>query len=304
MSRIAYVNGRYVPHAHAVVHIEDRGYQFADGVYEVVYLHDGQLIDTKLHLDRLARSLGELRIAWPIGRQALDTVLREVVARNRRSDGLLYIQVTRGVARREHAFPPPGTRPALVVTLRAAAKLPQNLDGWTGSAITMADQRWARCDIKSIALLPNVLARQAAREQGVSEAILYDAGGMVTEGATTSVWIVAADGALLTRRLSHAILPGCTRAALMEEAQAAGVAVQERAFSLPELRSAREVFLTGASSFLKPILRLDGQNVGNGEVGPVSRRLFELLGRRMGERKVRGFAHEPPPGQAALDRFH
>ncbi len=159
MSRVAYVNGRYVPHGRAVVHIEDRGYQFADGVYEVVYLHDGRLIDRDLHLDRLDRSLGALRIAPPIGRAALLAVLGEVVARNRRRHGLIYMQVTRGAARREHAFPPAGTRPALVVTLRRAAAFPAGLDGWAGQAITLPDQRWARCDIKSVSLLPNVLAK-------------------------------------------------------------------------------------------------------------------------------------------------
>ncbi len=281
MSRIAYVNGRYVPHAQAVVHIEDRGYQFADGVYEVAYLHDGRLIDRDLHLDRLARSLRELQIRWPIARAALVSVLDEVVARNRRRAGLLYIQVTRGVARREHAFPPEGTRPALVVTLRRAPAFPESLDGWTASAITLPDQRWARCDIKSVGLLPNVLARQAARAQGATEAILYDGDGMVTEGASTSVWIVGADGTLCTRPLSHAILPGCTRAALIEEMQRAGIVLEERAFSLAELRCAREVFLTAASIFLKPVLQVDGAAVGAGEVGPVAQNLFTLFARRV-----------------------
>ncbi len=281
MSRIAYVNGRYVAHAQAVVHIEDRGYQFADGVYEVAYLHDGRLVDLDLHLDRLARSLRELQIDWPIARASLVAVLGEMVTRNRHRSGLLYIQVTRGVARREHAFPAPGTRPALVVTLRRAPAFPKSLDGWTTRAITLPDQRWARCDIKSVGLLPNVLARQAARMQGASEAILYDRGAMVTEGASTSVWILGADGTLRTRKLSHAILPGCTRAALIEEVQRAGIVLEERAFSLAELRSAREVFLTAASIFLKPVLQVDGAAVGTGETGPVAEKLFSLLARRV-----------------------
>ncbi len=281
MSRIAYVNGRYIPHAQAVVHIEDRGYQFADGVYEVAYLHAGKLIDLGLHLDRLARSLRELQIRWPIARAALESVLREMVVRNRRRSGLLYIQITRGVARREHAFPAAGTRPALVVTLRRAPPFPDSLDGWTTSAITQPDQRWDRCDIKSVGLLPNILARQAAREQGAGEAILYDGDAMVTEGASTSVWIVDANGRLRTRPLSHAILPGCTRAALIEEMQLAGIVLEERAFSLSELRDAGEVFLTSASSFLKPVLQLDGRPVGTGRIGPVAQRLFSLFARRM-----------------------
>ena len=281
MSRVAYVNGRYVPHAKAVVHIEDRGYQFADGVYEVAYLHDGRLIDRDLHLDRLDRSLRELQIRWPIGRAALEAVLAEVVARSRLRSGLLYIQVTRGVAKREHAFPAEGTRPALVVTLRRAPAFPASLDGWFARAITLPDERWARCDIKSVGLLPNVLAKQAARSQGAAEAILYDGNGFVTEGASTSVWIVSADGILLTRPLSHAILPGCTRGALIAEMQRAGVLLEERAFSLAELRGAQEVFLTSASSFLKPVLEIDGLLVGLGKTGRIATGLFALFKRRV-----------------------
>ena len=281
MSRVAYVNGRYVPHARASVHVEDRGYQFADGVYEVVQLHRGRFVDRDLHLDRLARSLGELRITAPIGRAALVTVLREVVVRNRLTDGIVYCQVTRGVARRDHAFPRPGTRPALVVTARRAPPFPADADHWTATAITLPDQRWARCDIKSVALLPNVLARQAARERGATEAILFDRHDMVTEGASTSIWMVDADGVLRTRPLSHAILPGCTRAALMAELAANGLPVEERAFSLQELKQAREVFLTAATTFVKPVLAVDGVPVGDGLVGPVARRLFGLFARHV-----------------------
>jgi D-alanine transaminase len=283
MSRVAYVNGRYVPHRLATVHIEDRGYQFADGVYEVVYLQDGRLIDRDLHLDRLERSLRELRIALPIGRAALLVVLHEIIRRNRRRSGLIYMQITRGVARRDHGFPPPGTRPSLVITLRGVAPFPSSLDGWTYKAITAPDQRWARCDIKSVALLPNVLARQAARERGANEAILYDTAGMVTEGASTSVWIVDEAGRLRTRPLSHAILPGCTRAALIGELAAGGITLEESAFSLDDLRRAREVFVTSASSFVKPVVELDGEAVGNGSPGPVASSLFALFARHVTE---------------------
>ena len=281
MSRIAYVNGRYVPHAQARVHVEDRGYQFADGVYEVVYVRRDRLVDCGLHLDRLSRSLSELRIRPPMGRAALVAVLSEMVARNRARDGLLYCQVTRGTARREHPFPPAGTPPSLVVTLRRAVPFPASLDGWTASAITQPDQRWARCDIKTTNLLPNILARQAAREQGAIEAILVDEAGMVTEGAATSVWMVDEAGVLRTRPLSHAILPGCTRAALIEAMGHAGVAMQERAFHVDELRAAREIFITAATTFVKPVLRLDGRPVGSGTPGPVARRLFALFSRHV-----------------------
>ena len=277
MSRIAYVNGRYLPHAQAAVHVEDRGYQFADGIYEVVYLAYGRLIDRDLHLDRLDRSLREMEIRPPIGRAAMLAVVDELVVRNRRRSGLVYIQVTRGVARREHAFPPPQTRPSLVVTLRRAPDPPTDIDRWTATAIITPDQRWARCDIKSVALLPNVLARQEARLRGATEAILVDAHGQVTEGASTSVWIVHADGRLLTRPLSHAILPGCTRAALMTELAGAGIAFEERAFSADELCAAQEVFLTSASSFVRPVVAVDGAQVGEGTPGQVARRLFAMM---------------------------
>jgi D-alanine transaminase len=281
MSRIAYVNGRYVPHRHAVVHVEDRGYQFADGVYEVVYVQRGRPVDAGLHLARLTRSLAELRIPAPVGEAALLAILDELRARNRIETGLIYIQVTRGVARRDHAFPRPGTRPALVATIRRTPPCPPSVDRWTGSAITAPDLRWARCDIKSTSLLPNVLAKQAAREQGATEAILADADGTVTEGSSTTVWIVDREGTLRTRPLSERILPGCTRAALIEEMARRAISFREDAFTLAELQSAREVFLTSATSFVKPMLRVNGAKVGDGEVGPVARQLFDILSRRM-----------------------
>ncbi len=277
MSRIAYVNGRYLPQRDASVNVEDRGYQFADGVYEVLYLAFGRFLDQDLHLARLERSLRELSIAPPMGRPALLHVLREVTRRNRLRDGLVYMQVTRGVARRDHAFPSAAIPPALVVTCRRTPAPPSSAASWAGSAVTAPDQRWARCDIKSTALLANVLAKQTARAAGATEAILIDPSGMVTEGASTSVWIVDDRGVLRTPALSHAILPGCTRASLLGQLGDTGLAAEERAFTEAELRSAREIFLTSATSFVKPITRLDGRIVGDGEVGPVTRRLFDQL---------------------------
>ncbi len=279
MSRIAYVNGRYRPQPDASVNIEDRGYQFADGVYEVLYLAHGRFLDEELHMSRLERSLGELSIAMPMTRPALLAVLREVTRRNRLTTGLVYMQVTRGVARRDHGFPSAAIAPALVVTCRRAPAVPSTPDAWAGTAITAPDQRWARCDIKSTALLPNVLAKQAARTAGATEAILVDPKGMVTEGASTTVWMVDAAGVLRTRGLSHAILPGCTRGSLLRQIADAGLAAEERAFTDSELRSAREIFLTSATSFVKPITRLDGAPVGDGSIGPVTRHLFELFAR-------------------------
>jgi D-alanine transaminase len=281
MSRIAYVNGSYLPHSHAAVHVEDRGFQFADGVYEVVFMDRGRAVDAGLHLDRLERSLRELRIAAPIGRAALLAVVGELARRNRLRTALVYIQVTRGSAARNHVFPAAATSPTLVVTMRRAAPVPTSLAGWTASAITLPDERWARCDIKTVSLLPNVLAKQAAREAGAAEAILYDQSGMVTEGASTSVWIVDREGVLRTRPLSNAILPGCTRAALMAELQASGIGFEERAFSRAELAEAQEVFITAATTFVKPILTLDGAPVGDGAVGPVAARLFDVFARHV-----------------------
>ena len=281
MSRIAYVNGRYLPQREASVNIEDRGYQFADGIYEVVHLYGGRLIDEDLHLNRLQRSLREIRLPNPMSRAALRHVLHEVARRNRVREGLLYMQVTRGVARRDHPFPSQPVSPSVVVTIRRIPPYPTDVDKWTASAITYPDQRWARCDIKTVALLPNVLARQAAKENGAIEAILVDGNGMVTEGAATSFWIVDRNGALRTRHLDRAILPGCTRDALLTLIGEEKVEFSETQFSEHDVREAREAFITSATSFVKPIVRIDGKPVGTGEVGPVTRRLFDAFARHV-----------------------
>jgi D-alanine transaminase len=281
MSRIAYVNGQYLPQREASVNIEDRGYQFADGIYEVVHMHDGRFIDEDRHLDRLDRSLREIRLPQPMSRAALRHVLLEVARRNRVREGLLYMQVTRGVARRDHAFPSKPIPPSVVVTIRRIPPYPADVLKWTASAITCPDQRWARCDIKSTGLLPNVLARQAAKEQGALEAILIDSEGMVTEGAATSFWIVDKDGVLRTRTLDHAILPGCTRDALLALMRDEGIAFEESRFSEADMRAAREAFISSATSFVKPIVRIDGKPVADGAVGPVTRRVFDMFARHV-----------------------
>lgn len=282
MSRIAYVNGRYLPQSEAAVNIEDRGYQFGDGIYEVVHLHGGRYIDEDRHLARLERSLREIQLPMPMSLAALRMVLREVARRNRLNEGLLYMQVTRGVAPRDHAFPKTPVPPALVVTIKRIPPYPTDVDRWTGTVITAPDLRWARRDIKSVNLLPNCLARQAAREQGAIEAVLYDeATGIVTEGAATSFWIVDAKGTVITRQLGHQILPGCTRGALLAELEAEGIAFEEREFSLQEVKDAKEAFLTSATSFVKPIVAVDGVPVNDGKVGPVVRRLFDIFARHV-----------------------
>jgi D-alanine transaminase len=285
MSRIAYVNGAYRPLAEAAVHIEDRGFQFADGVYEVIYRHNGHLIDADLHMARLDRSLRELQLRPPVSRAALLAILNEVARRNRLATGLIYIQITRGSAPRLHTFPAAGTPTTLVVTMRRAARFPTAITDWHGRAITQPDPRWARCDIKSTALLPNILAREAARRAGALEAIFYDRDNLVTEGASTSVFIVDTTGTLRTRPLSHAILPGCTRAALIADLAHAGVPFEERAITLAELRAAPEIFITAATNFVKPITHLDGAPVGDGTPGPIARHLFEVMSDRITGRR-------------------
>ncbi|UYN97747.1 MAG: D-amino-acid transaminase [Enhydrobacter sp.] len=274
MARFAYVNGRYVDHRLASVHIEDRGYQLADGVYEVVGVRDGRLIDEGPHLDRLDRSLRELRIGWPVPRAALQFILRELMRRNRLRDGLIYMQVTRGVARRDHAFPTQPVRPALVVTTKNAKRA--EADAGTGVAVkSERDIRWERCDIKTVALLPNVLAKQAARESGAYEAWLVDGQECVTEGASTNAWIVTADGELVTRQADNGILSGITRGTLKSLCNALQLKLVERPFTLSEAKQAREAFITSATSFVTPVVKIDGSPVGNGAPGPTARRLRE-----------------------------
>jgi len=276
MSRIAYVNGRYVPHADAAVHVEDRGYQFADGVYEVCAIVDGLLIDETLHLDRLDRSLDELRIESPMGRSALKVVMREVVRRNRIRNGLVYMQVTRGVARRDHPFPK-GIKPALVVTARAIAPEKIEANNSNGVAVaTVPDIRWGRCDIKSVSLLPNVLAKQAAREAGAYEAWLVDKDGFVTEGSSTNAWIVDADGNLVTRDVTNSILRGVTRTSLFTVAKAAGIPIVERRFTVDEAKRAREAFISSATGYATPVVRIDDTVIGNGQPGSLAERLRDL----------------------------
>jgi D-alanine transaminase len=268
VSRIAYVNGRYVPHAAASVHIEDRGYQFADGVYEVCEVRGGRLIDQRRHLERLQRSLSELRIAPPMPLNALAVVLRETVRRNRVRDGIVYLQVTRGVAPRDHAFPPADTRPSLVVTARSLDRERGEKSAAEGIAVvTVPENRWPRVDIKSVALLPNVLAKQAARDQGAKEAWFVDADGNVTEGSSTNAWIVTPAGKVVTRPVSNAILRGITRTVLLDVLSASGLELEERPFTVEEAHAAREAFVTSASQIVMPVVSIDGRPVANGAPG-------------------------------------
>jgi D-alanine transaminase len=271
MSRIAYVNGRYLPHRGAMVHVEDRGYQFSDGVYEVCEVRGGRLVEERRHLERLTRSLAELRIRMPMPLAALGIVLREVVARNRIGYGIVYLQVTRGVARRDHAFPAPEVRPSVAVTARSLnATRNEALAAQGIAVVSVPDNRWGRVDIKSISLLPNVLARQAALDQGARDAWFIDKDGAITEGASMNAWIVTQAGVVVTRPADHAILRGITRTVLFNVIKAQGLRLEERAFTLAEAHAAREAFATAASQIVLPVVRIDGRPIGEGRPGRVA----------------------------------
>jgi D-alanine transaminase len=274
MSRISYVNGRYVHHHEAVVHIEDRGYQFSDGIYEYVAFYNRRLLDGELHFKRLERSLRELQIPLPMPVEAMKVIVRELIERNGRLDGGLYIQVTRGVARRDHAFPK-GVKPALIMTV-CASKLPRVQEVQHGvTVITQPDIRWGRRDIKSVSLLANILAKQEAASVGAREAWLVD-GGVVSEGSASNVYIVSRSGQLVTHPANELILGGVTRDVLLKLAQKASIPVLEQAFTMQDVKAAAEAFLTSTSANVLPVVQVDGSAVGGGKPGPVTRRLMDL----------------------------
>jgi D-alanine transaminase len=281
--RIAYVNGRYLRHGEAGVHIEDRGLQLGEAVYEVCNLRGGKLIDEEPHLDRLERSLREIDVPMPMGRAALKLVMRELAARNRARDGFLYLQVSRGSARRDHVPPAGMGRSSLIITFRSQdlAALRARLD--QGIAIaTQPDIRWGRRDIKTTQLLPNLMAKVAAKKQGAVEAWLVEDDGMVTEGSSTNAWIVDQKGQVITRDLSHAILAGVTRQIILQAAAEAQIPVFERAFTLAEAKDAREAFISSATGACVPVVSIDGTKIGDGRPGDLTRRIRELYARKAG----------------------
>lgn len=272
MSRIAYVNGQYVPFRRARIHVEDRGFQFADGVYEVALMVNSRTIDGVRHFDRLERSLHELGINMPASRRALGFIVDETARRNGVTDGVVYIQVTRGMAPRDHAFPT-RARPSLVVTARAR-RIPDPRRQKQGiSVVTASDVRWGRCDIKTIALIANVLAKEQARQSRADETWLVDRRGRISEGSSTNAWIVARDGTLLTHPADSNILNGVARLAVIDLARAHGIKVKERPFTVAETRAAREAFVTSTTSFVLPVVKVDGRAVGRGSPGPTTRAL-------------------------------
>ena len=280
MSRIAYVNGQYRDTRDASVNIEDRGYQFADGVYEVCEVRGGDIVDLPRHMSRLQRSLSELQIAMPMPLSSLEVVIHEVVRRNRVTYGIIYLQITRGVARRDHAFPLRKVRPAIVVTARSLSFDKNQETAARGiGVITIPENRWPRVDIKSIALLPNVLAKQQARENGAYEAWFVDGNGHVTEGASSNAWIVTADGKIITRSTEAGILAGVTRAVLMEAIASLQMRFEERPFTPAEAYGAAEAFVTASSQIVMPVVTIDGRPIGGGKPGPLAKRLREQFHR-------------------------
>jgi len=274
MSRIAYVNGQYVPHDAASVHVEDRGYQFADGVYEVCEISDGRIIDERRHLDRLDRSLSELSIRSPFSRKTAGVIMREVIRRNRVRSGLIYLQVTRGVARRDHAFPSDDVPPSVVMTAKSVPPGKGDALAETGiSVVTVPENRWDRVDIKSVSLLPNVLAKQKAREAGANEAWFVGEDGFVTEGSSTNAWIVTKQGKVVTRPAEHGILRGITRTVVVESLKDQGLELEERAFTVSEAQEAREAFITAASTLVMPVVEIDNRTIGNGHPGTIASNL-------------------------------
>ena len=275
MANIAYVNGRYCDLADAAVHIEDRGYQFADGIYEYFAFYHHRILDKQLHLARLERSLAMMSITPPMSMRALQFVMQEVIARNGREHGGMYLQITRGVSRRDHGFPKQAITPSLVITI-CAAKFPKPHEVKDGvKVISHADQRWARRDIKSVSLLANIIAKQEAVSRQAREAWLVEENGVVTEGSASNSYIINAAGELITHPADAHILGGVSRQVVLALAKDAGVSVAERPFSIDEARQAREAFMTSTSINVLPVVMLDGKAIGDGKPGPITLKLQE-----------------------------
>ena len=266
MSRYAYVNGQYRDHQDGMIHIEDRGYQFADGVYEVVMIYQDRLVDEEGHLDRLEGSLQEVKIRMPLSRAALKLIMRELIRRNDVKNGIIYLQINRGVAPRDHKFPV-SSKPSVVMTTKRLQFSTKNEENGV-KIISLPDLRWKRCDIKSISLLPNVLAKQQAAENNAFEAWLIDSQDMVTEGTSSNAWIVTHQNKVITRKASKSILNGITRQTLLRIMHDHQVELEERSFSLQEALEAKEAFLTSSSAFVMPVCQINNTLIGGGNPGP------------------------------------
>ncbi|QDW36602.1 D-amino-acid transaminase [Bradyrhizobium sp. KBS0727] len=275
MEQIAYVNGSYVPLKDAKVSILDRGFLFADGIYEVAAVLDGKLIDNASHLARLERSVGEIELALPVSVAEIEVIQRELVKRNNLVNGMVYLEVTRGAdTSRDFAFPK-GVKPTLIMftSVKDIINAPSAKTGI--GVITVPDLRWTRRDIKSVALLAQVLAKQAAAVAGAGEAWMIE-DGKVTEGGSSSCFILTQDDVIVTRQNGSEILPGCTRKAVVALAEERQLRVEERAFTIEEALAAKEAFVTSATVFVQAVVTIDGTKVGNGKPGPMTDRLREI----------------------------
>jgi D-alanine transaminase len=274
VTRLIYVNGRYVPYEKAAVHAEDRGFQFADAVYEVCQVRGGQLVDEARHMARLERSLAALDIARPMSAAALANVMRQTIKKNRVRDGLVYLQVTRGAGPREFAYPAPDVARTVVCLARSMSAASQEANALSGIAVkTVPDIRWRRSDIKTVMLLPACLAKNAAQREGAREAWLVDPNGFITEGASSNAWIVTDAGAVITRQTTPDILAGVTRATLIDLLREENMQLLERPFRLEEALQAREAFITSATNTVMPVVRIDATQIGDGKPGKLTLRL-------------------------------
>ncbi|NQZ13969.1 MAG: D-amino-acid transaminase [Alphaproteobacteria bacterium] len=274
MPRVAYVNGQYLPYSHASVHVEDRGFQFADGVYEVIGCIHGHLADETGHLDRLERSLSELKMDMPVDREALRFLMRECLRRNNLKNAGIYIQITRGAAKRDFKFPAPETPQSLVIIT-----FPFDFDGNVGvvnggRVKTLADIRWKRRDIKTVALLPQALVKQEAVEAGVDDAWMVDSDGYITEGSASNAWIITKNKKLVTRPVSYDILRGVTRTAIEKIASENNLVIEERAFKPGEAYEAVEAFTSSATALITPVIEIDGHAIGNGKPGDITQKIY------------------------------
>lgn len=275
MSRISYVNGQYLPHPLATMHIDERGMHFSDGVYEVIFFINKQCIDLDAHIKRLDFSLRELALDWPITKTVLPHIINDVIDQNRVNTGAIYIQITRGTAPRSHAFPKDAAPSLIISTKRMPFSLnPQKLEN--ASAIIVPDQRWKRPDIKTICLLPNALAKEQAQQTGAYEAIFKLDNGFISEGSSTNVWIVDKNGKVITPPAKGYILNGITRQTLLKLGSKAGLQMSEKEITETDLLKASEVFLSGTTTFVKPITHINNKAIGHGKPGPITAKIAEL----------------------------
>ena len=274
--QITYLNGEFVPHEKAFVHVDDRGFTFADGIYDFMLVHKGCMINEEAHLDRIDYSLGEMELERSLSRDELKVTLRELIARNELAEGFVYMQFTRGVATpRYHPFPPKGTKPTTVITARHVPFPTWEQASEGVAVITLPDERWKRCDIKSLAILPNILAREKAVRAGAEEAWMFDEDGFITEGPACNAWIITADGTVVTRYLDRAILSGVTRRKLRGVLDSQGVKLEERKFTVEEAKTAAEAYQTNSPFLVQPVTQIDDTVIGTGEAGPITLQILK-----------------------------